>query len=369
MQVVAIIIASVLAAITYGIIHDQVTARICVEYFTIGHPRLIDSDSPTVLGLFWGVVATWWVGLPLGIGLAVAARAGLRPKLTWSQLVRPLGVLLCSMFTVAILAGLIGYFTSSAGVFLTAGWAHSASYLSGILGGIVLWIVTWRRRGKEQTEGERHGSAAGYPPQTHDVLLRKSMKTNRDLYKAIEALLEDKKGGSTPTLEVYLGNLRNGTRSFSNSSAVTLDQFFSLLRNAFDTVEPDAQISPQKPNEEFDVLISSMAEQIQDLVDMAANGQLKDDQKYFGITAPSGRRWYNFDPCAYIECGAAGALGGWEDGDGTGRSYVPGKVAHLNADGEISTSDPRELDRQPEMVPEITWEMFSDFVWCGQDYE
>jgi len=167
MQVIAIVITSVLAAVSYGIIHDQVTARICVEYFTVGHPRLIDSDSPTVLGLFWGVVATWWVGLPLGVGLAIAARAGRRPKLTWSQLIRPIGVLLCCMFGIAILAGLIGFATASAGIFhlverlasripeekhvafLTAGWAHSASYLAGLVGGIVLWILTWRRRGKK----------------------------------------------------------------------------------------------------------------------------------------------------------------------------------------------------------------------------
>lgn len=172
MQILAIIIASVLAAIIYGIVHDQITARICVEYFTVGHPRLIDSDSPTVLGFFWGVVATWWVGLPLGIGLAIAARTGRRPKLTCSQLIRPIGILLCSMFGIAILAGLIGYFTSSASIFylverlasripeekhvafLTAGWAHSASYLAGLIGGIVLWIVTWRRRGKQQNQGE-----------------------------------------------------------------------------------------------------------------------------------------------------------------------------------------------------------------------
>jgi hypothetical protein len=117
MQIVGIILTSILSAIIYGIIHDQVTARICVEYFTIGHARLIDSDSPTVLGLFWGVVATWWVGLPVGIGLAIAARAGRRPKLTCAQLIRPISILLCCMFGVAIVAGLIGYFTSSAGVF------------------------------------------------------------------------------------------------------------------------------------------------------------------------------------------------------------------------------------------------------------
>jgi len=167
MQFVRIIITSVLAAILYGIIHDQITARICVEYFTVGHPRWIDSDSPTVLGLFWGVVATWWVGLPMGIGLAIAARAGSRPKLTCSQLVRPIGLLLCCMLGVAILAGLTGWITASTGIFhlaprlaaripedkhvafLTAGWAHSGSYLAGVVGGFLLWIATWKRRARD----------------------------------------------------------------------------------------------------------------------------------------------------------------------------------------------------------------------------
>ncbi|MBV8223051.1 MAG: hypothetical protein JO293_06785, partial [Candidatus Eremiobacteraeota bacterium] len=64
------------AAVLYGELHDQITARVCVEYFTIGHPPLFPTDDPTLLGLGWGVVATWWVGLVLGAGLAVAARAG-----------------------------------------------------------------------------------------------------------------------------------------------------------------------------------------------------------------------------------------------------------------------------------------------------
>lgn len=164
MQVLSIIGLSVLAAIVYGIAHDQVTARICVEYFTIGHARLIASDSPTVLGFFWGVVATWWVGLPLGTGLAVAARSGSRRKLTAQELAPSLVRLLLAMFAVATVAGGIGYFTSKAGAsflieplaskvpadrhvaFLTCGWAHGASYLAGIFGGITLWFRTWRRR-------------------------------------------------------------------------------------------------------------------------------------------------------------------------------------------------------------------------------
>jgi hypothetical protein len=164
MKALAIIGLSVLAAVAYGIVHDQITARICVEYFTIGHARLIDSDSPTVLGFFWGIVATWWVGLPLGAGLAVAARTGSRRKLGPKELVPSLARLLLAMFAVATVAGCIGYLTSKAGAFilieplaskvpadrhvafLTCGWAHGASYLAGIFGGLTLWIRTWRRR-------------------------------------------------------------------------------------------------------------------------------------------------------------------------------------------------------------------------------
>ncbi len=178
MQSLAIIFLAVAAAIVYGVVHDQITARICIEYFTIGHPRLIDSTSPTILGLFWGVVATWWVGLPLGIGLAIAARAGSRPKLKLGDLIRPVLKLLGWMFVVAIVAGLVGFITAKTGLFrlvgplatripadrhvafLTDGWAHSGSYIAGVVGGIVLWIVTWRRR-RSLAFGSQPGSLAG----------------------------------------------------------------------------------------------------------------------------------------------------------------------------------------------------------------
>jgi hypothetical protein len=165
MQSLAIIATSIAAAILYGIAHDQITVRICVEYFTIGHPRLIQSESPTILGLFWGIVATWWVGLALGIELAIAARIGKRPKLRLPDILHLIKCLMTAMFAFAILAGLIGFTTATTGVFflvepfasrvpeerhtafLTVGWAHSASYLSGFIGGIILWIKTWRKRG------------------------------------------------------------------------------------------------------------------------------------------------------------------------------------------------------------------------------
>ena len=66
MQSLVIVLMCVIAAVSYGIAHDQVTARVCVEYFTVGHPTMFDTDDPTRLGLGWGIIATWWVGLLLG---------------------------------------------------------------------------------------------------------------------------------------------------------------------------------------------------------------------------------------------------------------------------------------------------------------
>lgn len=78
MQAIRIILLCICSAIFYGIVHDQITARICVEYFTIGHPPVFNTDSPTLLGFGWGVIATWWVGLILGLPLSLAAGDPLR---------------------------------------------------------------------------------------------------------------------------------------------------------------------------------------------------------------------------------------------------------------------------------------------------
>jgi hypothetical protein len=94
MQSLKIILACVLAAILYGIAHDQITARFCIEYFTVFHEKIVETQSPTLLGLAWGVVATWWVGAIFGILLAMVSRLGSRPKLQFRDLFRPIGLLL-----------------------------------------------------------------------------------------------------------------------------------------------------------------------------------------------------------------------------------------------------------------------------------
>ena len=160
----AIILLCTLAAITYGVLHDQVTAHLCVEYFTIGHPPIFGTESPTLLGLGWGVIATWWVGAGLGIGLAIAARAGRRPKTEPRALIRPLLLLLAVTAALAAASGLLGHIAATNrwillvprladripedrhARFLAVGTAHTVSYAAGALGGLVLIVRTWRSR-------------------------------------------------------------------------------------------------------------------------------------------------------------------------------------------------------------------------------
>lgn len=164
MQWLAIVVLSVLACVTYGVVHDQVTARICVEYFTIGHPPVVPSDDPTILGCVWGVIATWWVGVILGVPLATVARYGARPKRTVGSLVRPMAILLMGNGMFASVAGFVGYVAAANGwvrlcgrlahavptdkhvAFLIDLWTHNASYLGGFIGGVWLMVSVWRWR-------------------------------------------------------------------------------------------------------------------------------------------------------------------------------------------------------------------------------
>ncbi|MEW4487584.1 hypothetical protein AB1L42_05850 [Thalassoglobus sp. JC818] len=170
MESLKIVLLAILASVIYGIVHDQITARICVEYFTIGHPDIFGTDDPTLLGLGWGVIATWWVGAGLGVVLVIASRVGQRPKRTARELVRLIAVLMVVCGLTAACAGLMGYFFAKSGSVYLVGsiarrvpaeshnrfiadlWAHSASYLSGTVGGLLLAFRIWKSRKLMESE-------------------------------------------------------------------------------------------------------------------------------------------------------------------------------------------------------------------------
>ena len=160
MESLKIIATSLLAGALYGVLHDQVTARVCLEYFTVFHPDVFHTQSPTLLALGWGVLATWWISLFFGILAAIAARAGSRPRVTAYDLLPKLLKLLVIMALCALTAGISGYFLQGLGMeyyatnipkqirhtFYADLWAHNMSYLSGFIGGIALCVIIWRGR-------------------------------------------------------------------------------------------------------------------------------------------------------------------------------------------------------------------------------
>jgi hypothetical protein len=165
MESIKIVAFAVAAAVAYGIAHDQATAHLCVEYFTIAHTPVFATRSPFWLALGWGIIATWWVGLPLGVLLALAARLGARPKLALAALYPWVLSLLATMALCAAVAWVAGAVLAGQGVIALppalaggviaadhqpacmADWfAHSASYAAGLLGGLVVAVGTWSRR-------------------------------------------------------------------------------------------------------------------------------------------------------------------------------------------------------------------------------
>jgi hypothetical protein len=158
MKSISLIFASIFFAIAYGMIHDLITANICVAYFTIGHPKIIESESPIVLAFLWGTIATWWVGLIMGVILSLFNSIGKQVKLELKSIIKMILKLLLYMLVLALIAGIIGFTLTELNVihlvprlaklidsnqhsrFLAVGWAHFSSYISGIIG---TWIIAF----------------------------------------------------------------------------------------------------------------------------------------------------------------------------------------------------------------------------------
>jgi len=165
---VKIVFVCIAAAILYGIVHDQITARVCLEYFTVFHPPVFATQSPTLLAFGWGAIATWWLGAFLGVGLAIAARAGTKPRLPAVSVSRPVGKLLVIMAGFALLAGALGFVLAQRGSisppewisaklpheknarFMADWWAHTTSYCVGLFGGVILCVLQYRKRSVAQ---------------------------------------------------------------------------------------------------------------------------------------------------------------------------------------------------------------------------
>jgi hypothetical protein len=163
-----IAIALVIGGI-YGIIHDQLTYTISPEYYTkfkfyqfglmdLGNEAIF--PYPRLVVAVVGFLATWWMGLPIGLILGLV---GLAHKDN-TQMYRITMKAIVATVIVAFITGLIGLaygklYLADSGVnwllpdnlidkrnFIAVGSMHNFSYLGGLTGLIVGSIYSFRQK-------------------------------------------------------------------------------------------------------------------------------------------------------------------------------------------------------------------------------
>ncbi len=202
-----------------------------------------------------------------------------------------------------------------------------------------------------------------------------TLQTNRDLYLAIARLIKAQEE-SRRSLEEYLRTLWSLASNYQASLGLSLVEFYELLSNAFSAPVPPFQETWRECYGEDDDTLqgylgwqATIRRQIVDLHEMGEQGILRDQFRYFGVAAPHGQYWYNFDPLTFLECATEGTFGGWRPGDDTGRNYVPGKVVVLNEAGEFQEREPNEIPDPIYSMGQLTWDNLRRFLDMGQMYE
>jgi hypothetical protein len=154
--------AAVLAAGLFGMVHDQISYSVSDEYFTkfkFLQFRLLDPNVPErIRAAEVGFLASWWMGIPLGLlcgsaGLVQRSSALMRRAVMWSLLVIATFTLTIALVGLAFgwlrtetldLANYRGWFIpldlKEVRPFLCAGYMHNAAYLGGVLSIPVAWL-------------------------------------------------------------------------------------------------------------------------------------------------------------------------------------------------------------------------------------
>lgn len=164
----------------YGILHDQVTARICLEYFSKGFHEtmvkgwrdtgligatkttLLTTQSPTKMACIWGVIATLVVGVLSGTLLSIASRFGEKDKYKAKNLKKPMALVMAATGACSALAlcfpvppswidpkNIQGVPSEKLTAFCRCASAHNVAYAVGAIGTISTALFILHQRLKE----------------------------------------------------------------------------------------------------------------------------------------------------------------------------------------------------------------------------
>jgi hypothetical protein len=168
------VLMGLVALVGYAMLQDQVSARLCPEYFTVLHPPIPELTDLTILGISWGFLGAWWGGIVLGLVMSLVATLGPRPSPAPRELVCPLCVLVGVLALVTALTGftvwrhahLLGVALDSPMAemvprerhreLLTVACYHLSAYVTATVGGVVLCMWVWAERCKRARHSPVH---------------------------------------------------------------------------------------------------------------------------------------------------------------------------------------------------------------------
>lgn len=198
-----------------------------------------------------------------------------------------------------------------------------------------------------------------------------ALRTNRDLYTRLIGLGRTMDGAGR-TLDEFLRSWWWAGRALAGRVELDLDQVAAMFTVAA-TVQPPSLVSSWRrasyaladggaSYHDWEAVLLS---QIADLADFAEAGPVPqraslgiDAVRPHGVSRATGYRWYNFEPLSYLECGAAGSLGGDDPAEGL-RVAVPGDYLSLRHEPQPGV---REL-------PTLGWADLTELAVCGQQSE
>ena len=154
---IRIVFDTVVAACTLGICLDLVTAHVAVEYFTVHHPKVVESKSPIVMALIWGVGASWWFGAIGGLFLAFVNSRRQVPFT--AKAIRPMVWRACASLWASMIA-LLGLVYGFIGLIpirqrrptfdfdrrlMSVALTHMTEYVLGTITVVIMAVIVWRR--------------------------------------------------------------------------------------------------------------------------------------------------------------------------------------------------------------------------------
>jgi hypothetical protein len=179
------IAAALLVAGLFGVLHDQISYTVSNEYFTkfkFVQFHLLNSDVPEIVRVATvGFLASWWMGIPLGLLTGAAGFIQRTPAHMSRALALSLGVI-CAFVLVVALAGLAYGIARTAELdltnyggwfippelehprrFISVGYMHNSAYLGGAAAIPLAWVFHYFYRRRSAHAAQQIAAAGGDP--------------------------------------------------------------------------------------------------------------------------------------------------------------------------------------------------------------